>query len=371
MSVAVGAALQVPDSAPLPVASPLAAEAKVLPIPPTVDDGNMRAVLLNGFGGPEQMYIGQAPMPSLRSGELLVKVHCFALNRADTSQRRGQYPAPAGESSILGMEASGEVVKIGDACESKFAIGDRVMSLVSGGCYAEYVAVSEKTTMPIPSNLSYSEAAAIPEVFLTAFQMIHTIAKVQPNETVLIHAGASGVGTAAIQLCNALGARPVVTAGSAEKIAFCEKVGALTGFNYKSGPFAPALISWAAEKYGQAGVNVILDCVGGSHFKDNLLSIMVDGRWVLYATMGGAEATIDLRAMLMKRVQLQGTTLRSRPLSYKAQLVADFTSVAMPLLINAKLKPVIDTVLPFSSIVQGHQRMEADLNAGKIIIRII
>jgi len=331
----------------------------------------MRAVLLKAFGGPEQMYIGDTLRPVPKAGELLIRVHCFGLNRADCLQRKGDYAPPPGASAIMGLEAAGEIAEIGSDVKGKWVVGDRVMALAAGGAYAEYVAIPEVTVMPIPTGFSYVQAAAIPEAFLTAFQLLHTIGSVEKGDHVLVHAGASGVGTTAIQLCKVIGAHAIVTAGTREKIEFCTKLGALAGFNYKEGPFAGPVLKLLGERKA-SGVNIVLDCVGASQFEQNLEMIALDGRWVLYGTMGGGEVPkVSLSKLHMKRVILQGTTLRSRTLAYQEKLVKAMSAHTLPLFAKGSLAPIIDKVMPFAEIVQGHVRMEADRNLGKIVIQII
>ncbi|KAK7480209.1 hypothetical protein BaRGS_00028594 [Batillaria attramentaria] len=327
----------------------------------------MQAVQLKEAGGPENLFVGEVTRPVPREGEVLVQVKATAINRADTLQRKGQYPVPPGVTDILGLEAAGVVSQLGPGCSQRWAVGDRVMALLAGGGNAEYAVSPEDLLMPVPSKMDFLQAAAIPEVWLTAFQLLHTIAKVQKGETVLIHGGASGVGTAAIQLCLQAGARPIITAGSAAKIETARHLGAAAGFNYKEDNVTAKVL----DATGGKGVNIVLDCVGGSMYEHNVNSIAIDGRWIVYGLMGGPNVNGDiLRKVLSKRISIIGTTLRSRSLEYKKKLVSDFSSLALPLFESGAFKPIIHTVLPLSKIREAHEMMEANINTGKIILQV-
>lgn len=332
----------------------------------------MKAVLFQKPGGPEELYIGETSVPDLKSGEVLIRVHAFSLNRADASQRKGAYPPPAGASQILGLDAAGEVISIGPDA-SKSWLGKRVMALLAGGGYAEQVAAHEGSLILIPDTMSYVEAAAIPEAWLTAYQISHFVGKMAPDEHVLIHGGASGVGTAAIQLARLIGAQPFVTVGSAEKAAFCKALGAVHAINYKTTSFSDSIRAYTAEhKIPEQGVNLILDCVGGSHAISNVDIASMDGRWVLFGQMGGS--TVDafpLGRILGKRLQLLGTTLRTRSQAYKTVLVKDFTEKVMPAFAIGKCQVIIDKVVPWESIVEATRQMDNNENIGKIVLQII
>lgn len=235
-------------------------------------------------------------IPVLKSDEIMIKVHTSALNRADTLQRRGNYPVPAGASLILGLECAGEVVDVNNT-SSPFKPGDRVMCLLSGGGYAEYAAVPYGCCIAIPAHLSYVEAAAIPEVWLTAYQLTRTIGQLSANQTLLIHAGASGVGTAAIQLAKLFNAKSVVTAGTTEKLDFCKSLGASAAFNYKTKPFGNEVKEWMAAN-SVYGINVVIDPVGATHFQDNVDVLGVDGKYVLFGLMGGVDVQCNLGNLL-------------------------------------------------------------------------
>ncbi|XP_060790493.1 quinone oxidoreductase PIG3 isoform X1 [Neoarius graeffei] len=335
------------------------------------EDTTMQAVCFKEPGGPEKLYLGRVPKPEPKDGEVLIKVYATALNRADVLQRRGLYPAPPGASEILGLEAAGVITGFGPGLQRNFNLGDKVMALLSGGGYAQYVAVPEELLMPVPSHLTLYEAAAIPEAWLTAYQLLHLIAQVKEGESVLIHAGASGVGTAAIQLAYLFCAIPLVTAGSPDKLKLAEKLGAAAGFNYKEGDFSDQVLQFTQGR----GVDIILDCIGGSYWEKNVHSLAMDGRWVLYGVMGGKAVDGDLLGkLLFKRGHILSSLLRSRNLQYKAELVRSFTEQVLPHFqstdLLTSLRPIIDTVFNMEDITEAHRHMEANKNTGKIIIKV-
>ncbi len=326
----------------------------------------MRAILLDEFGGPENMHLGEAPKPVLKEREVLVRVRAAGINRADTLQRKGLYPPPPGESDILGLELAGEVAALGPGC-SRRVVGDKVFGIVSGGGYAQYAAIDERLAMPIPEGMDFAQAAGVAEVFLTAHQALFWLAGLEAGEWVLVHAGASGVGTAATQLARAAGARVMVTAGSEAKLDTCRALGAEVGINYKEQDF----VAVAKEATGDAGPAVIIDFIGGAYFQRNLKALALDGRMVMLATIGGGDAEkVNLRLILGKRLKVMGSTLRSRPLAYRVGLTAEFSQRWLPLLAEGKIQPVIDTVYPWEQAAEAHQRIEANLNTGKIILRV-
>jgi tumor protein p53-inducible protein 3 len=314
----------------------------------------MKAVVIKEKGGAEQLEIKEIAKPTCKEDELLVRVKATAVNRADIAQREGAYPPPPGASPILGLELAGIVEEVGEACQDRWAVGDRVFGLLSGGGYAEYAVLPGVLALPIPESLSFEEAAAIPEVFLTAYQCLFWIGRLQKGEKVLIHAGASGVGTAAIQLARATGAEALVTVGSEEKRDFCLRLGAKHAFNYREGNFSDKVL----EATDGQGVDVVLDFVGAPYWQQNLSVLKMDGRLVF------------ISAILRKRLTITGTTLRSRSLAYKEALNRDFASFALPRLVSGELKPVIDTVYPLSEVQEAHRYMEQNKNKGKIVLRI-
>lgn len=326
----------------------------------------MRAVITRGHGGPEVLELGTHPDPEPAADELLVRIHATALNRADLLQREGRYPPPPGASPILGLELAGVVEAVGPACRG-FQEGDRVFALLPGGGYAEFATVPHDLAMPIPENLSFEEAAAIPEVFLTAFLNLFWLGRLAAGEYALIHAGASGVGTAAIQLAREQEARVVVTAGSDEKLALCHDLGAGAGCNYRQGPWAPAVL----EATGGRGVDVILDPVGAPYWDQNLKVLAPDGRLILIAMMGGSRLPeARLGPILTKRLQVIGSTLRSRSREFKARLTAEFAAFALPRLRDGRLRPVIDRVYDWTEVAAAHTYMESNRNKGKIVLKI-
>jgi putative PIG3 family NAD(P)H quinone oxidoreductase len=326
----------------------------------------MKAILVNEPGGVEMLVIKNYPAPQIQQDELLVRVKATALNRADILQRMGKYPPPKGASPVLGLEMAGIVEEVGTNC-SGWRTGDRVCGLLPGGGYAEYVAIPAKIAMPIPETLSFEEAAAIPEVFLTAFQALYWLGGLKPGQNVLVHAGASGVGTAAIQLIKEAGANAIVTSGSAKKLDFCLKLGAKIAINYNDGEFAKQVL----EATGNQGVDIILDFIGASYMAQNLASLAPDGRLILLATMGGGQVNqFNLMTILRKRLHIIGSTLRARSLEYKIQLTNDFVKKILPGFSDGRYKPIVDSVYSWKQAAEAHQRMEANLNMGKIILRI-
>lgn len=326
----------------------------------------MNAVLVREPGGAEQLYMGEAETPRPAPGELLVRVKATALNRADLLQRRGLYPPPPGASSILGLEMAGEVVEIGGQA-SRWQVGDRVCALLPGGGYAEYVAIPEEMAMPVPPSFSYAEAAAIPEVWLTAYLNLFWLGALGKGSRVLVHAGASGVGTAAIQLVREAGGVSWVTAGSERKLERCRELGAAGGWNYRSGSFA----EWLHECVPD-GVDIVMDFVGAPYLQDNLRALAADGRLIVIGTLGGGiyEGELNLSYLLMKRLQVIGTNLRMRTLADKIALTQEFSAYAMPRFASGTLKPVIDRVYDWREVAEAHRYMERNENMGKIILQV-
>lgn len=324
----------------------------------------VRAVLVEKPGGADQLKLAEIPIPNLAADELLVKVEATAVNRSDIVMREGLLTNYK-KNSRLGLEISGVVEKVGANCKD-WKSGDKVMSLVTEGGYAEYAVVPGNIAMPIPENMSFEEAAAVPEVFLTAYQTLFWIGKLQQNETVLIHAGASGVGTAAIQLAKQLSkAKVIVTAGSEEKLAVCRELGADFGINYKKTPFDEEVLKITD---GQ-GVNLILDFIGASYWKKNINSLNVDGRLVLIGILDGIEIEkVNLMALLGKRIQVTGTLLSTRSNEYKAKLSHEVVQKVLPLFKLGKLKPIIDQTFSLEEVQRAHLRMEENKNIGKIIL---
>lgn len=325
----------------------------------------MKAIQIKAFGGPEQLYLGQYQTPTPAENEVLVKVEATALNRADTLQRMGKYPPPKGESPIMGLEMAGEVVEVGKAvihCK----VGDKVCGLLGGGGYAEYAAIPERLALPWPDGFDAVQAAAVPEVFLTAFQALRWLAQLQEGERILIHAGASGVGTAAIQLAKVMGAHPFVTA-SAGKHSLCEELGAELAIDYKTENFAERLLDYTAGR----GVDAVIDFVGAPYLQQNLKAMALEGRMVLLAFLGGVKVDqLNIAALLRKRLQIIGSTLRARDLEYKIRLSSDLQLFAWPFFANGQLRPVIDKVYDWSEVAGAHRYMESNQSKGKIVLRV-
>ena len=298
-------------------------------------------------------------------GEVLIRVRATAVNRADLLQRAGAYPVPPGASPILGLECAGEIQSIGSGV-TRCAIGDPVCALLSGGGYAEQVVVPEGQVLPIPDGLDFVKAAAIPEVFATAWLNLYREGGLTPGERVLLHAGASGVGTAAIQLCRVFGNPCFVTAGSSEKIAACAALGAAGGSVRGEESFLEAIGSWTD---GQ-GVDVILDSVGGAYLADNLQSLSLDGRLVMIGLMGGMESPVNLGLLLMKRLRIIGSTLRSQSDAAKTALMGDLQEKLWPLFACGDIIPVIDSVFSIEEADKAQQWVSGNQTVGKVILTV-
>ncbi|MDB5065081.1 MAG: NAD(P)H-quinone oxidoreductase [Chloroflexi bacterium] len=325
----------------------------------------MKAIVVETPGDPEVMHLAEVPDPTPGPGEVLVRAHATAVNRADTLQRRGLYPPPPGASEIIGMEVAGEVEALGEGVEG-WRPGDRVMALLSGGGYAEQVAVPAGQLMPIPAALSWTDAAAIPEVFLTAHDNLVTRGRLAAGETVLIHGGGGGVGTAAIQLACRAGARVLVTAGSPQKLEFSRGLGADAGINHREEDFP----SRVRELTGGRGADLILDVMGASYLARNLDALAPDGRLVIIGMQGGTTAEIDLNQLLRRRLTVMATTLRGRSVEQKAEIVRRFVEDALPGFEDGSLRPVVDRVLPLAEAPAAHRAMEAGENVGKLVLRV-
>ena len=304
----------------------------------------------------------EKPEPS--SNEVLIKISATAINRADLVQRNGGYPPPPGASSILGLECAGEVVALGGKCQ-RFREGDKVCALLSGGGYAEYATVDEGSVLPVPQGLSYREAAGIPEVFATAWLNLFIEAGLRPGEKVVLHAGASGVGTAAIQMCRISGVDTFVTVGNESKLDYCLELGATAGFNRHNGSFVESVKVFAPN-----GVDVILDPVGASYLEDNLQILRLNGRLVLIGLMSGAKADINLASLMIKRVRLIGSTLRARPNREKAEVMRQLEERLWPAFSSGEVSVTIDSVLSIAQAEQGHTLIASDQTIGKVILEL-
>jgi len=334
----------------------------------------MRAILVKDGKGPvENLYLGEAPTPVPRSGEVLVKIKAFGLNRMDISQREGFYPPPAGSSSILGVEFSGHISDIGPDV-SEWKVGDEVLGLAGGGAYSEYIAVLASHIVPKPSYLSWAEAASIPENFLTAFQALVLSAEIKKGADVLIHAGASGVGVSAIQLAHFYGARSVTaTASTKEKLDWLLSLpnGATHTVNYKTDDFSAAVKKITDSK----GVDIIVDPVGKTHWKRNIDSMAVDGHMTILALMSGSDVDVDLRPILSKRLRIQGTTLRSRSIPYQTDLITRFKREVLGHITGAQgsgqMRLYIHKVYPWTNVQDAHREMQTNANSGKILCEVV
>lgn len=325
----------------------------------------MQAITVSVPGGPEVLRLTTLPDPTPAAEQILVRVRATALNRADVMQRLGQYPPPPGESDILGLELAGEVEAVGTAVKD-LAPGDRVFGLVGSGGYAEKAVIDARMAMPIPAGWSFAQAAAVPEVFFTAQETLFTLGGLKEGETVLIHAAASGVGTAGIQMARETGARILVTAGSADKIQRCVELGATAGCNYKERDFA----EWVKEVTNGQGVDVIEDFIGAAYWERNLRSLKTGGRLVLVGLMGGVKVEANLGLLMTKRLQIFGSVLRSRPLADKIAITQRFRSKWLPLLAAGRIKPIVDRVFPLAQVADAHRYMEENRNFGKIILEV-
>lgn len=316
----------------------------------------MKAILVPKPGGPDALVYGDAPDPVAGPGEVVVRVRATAVNRADLLQAEGKYPPPPGAPEILGLEAAGEVE----------GTGEKVFFLLSGGGYAERVAVPSAMLMPVPARLSLAEAAAIPEAWFTAYLNLFHEGGLRAGERLLVHAAASGVGTAAIQLAKRAGCSVVATARSEKK---CEALSAL-GADLVVDTSRQEFLSRIEAKFGKESVDLVLDSVGGPLFSPNIRSLRRGGRIVLIASMAGPGAEIDLRAVLSKRLRIIGSTLRARPLEEKAALTAAFVRDVLPAFADGSLAPVIDCAYPLRNAAEAHRRMAANENVGKIVLLV-
>ncbi|MDE0606614.1 MAG: NAD(P)H-quinone oxidoreductase [Acidimicrobiaceae bacterium] len=321
----------------------------------------MKAIEIQG----DQLVWCETRSPSLGDGEIRIEVKASAVNRADLAQRAGFYPPPPGASPIMGLECAGVVSEIAQGVHG-FEVGDEVCALLAGGGYAEEVVVPAPQVVPVPAGLSFVEAAALPEVFATAYLNLYMEAALAPGERVLLHAGASGVGTAAIQLCRAFGNPVFVTAGADDKIERCVTLGASGGNNRHSGSFIDHVESWTDGE----GFDVILDPVGASYLNDNLGSLAIGGRLVLIGLMGGASAEISLGLLMMKRLRVIGSTLRARPVAEKAEVMSALRERVWPLIDSGEIRPIIDEVIPIAETDRAHELIESNETFGKVVLRV-
>ncbi len=333
----------------------------------------MRAVVLREYGGPEVLQIAEVDAPVPGPDEILVDVHHSALNRADVLQRRGGYPDPRRGSDgagpeIPGMEYAGVVAAVGRRV-TEWVVGDRVMGIEAGGCYAEQLATSARLAMPVPDRLALADAAAVPEVFLTAWDALVVQGGLTSGRWALVHAGASGVGTAAIQIAKAIGARIAVTC-SAGKMAECERLGADVVLERTPADWLGALRAALADRGRVDGVDTVLDVVGGDEADRNLTAVCAQGTIVQVGLLGGPAATVNVGLLLGKRVTWVGTVLRPRPLEQKVAISRRFVAEVLPRFTDGSLRPVIDRRFPLEQVADAHRHMEADANVGKVLLDV-
>jgi len=325
----------------------------------------MTAIVIRSPGGPDMLVPQERPVPALGAHEVLVKVAAAGVNRPDVMQRKGLYPPPPGATDIPGLEIAGEVVALGPDVQ-RWKTGDRVMGLVVGGGYAQFCPLHETHALPIPANLSLIEAAAIPETFFTVWHNVFERGALKAGETLLVHGGSSGIGTAAIQLAKAIGARVITTAGTPEKCQACRTLGADVAVNYKDEDFVAAT---KAATYGR-GADVILDIVGGDYIERNYEAAAVEGRVVQIAFAGSPKATVDFRRIMLKRLTHTGSTLRARSVEDKAAIARAVEQHVLPLLAAGRVKPVIDSSFALADAALAHARMESSVHIGKIVLTL-
>ena len=325
----------------------------------------MKAIIRTGDGGPEVLQLGETPSPNPTETQLLVDVHATALNRADMIQRRGGYPPPPGDSEVLGLEIAGTVSAMGSAVKG-VAKGDRVFGLVGGGGYAEQAVIDYRMAMPMPDEWTFEQAAAVPEVFFTASDNIFTQGGLSTGETILIHAGGSGVGTAGVQISHHAGAKVFVTAGTSEKIENCKALGAVEGINYKESDFVAEILRLTDEQ----GVDVVVDFIGAPYLERNLSVLKTKGRLLQLGLIGGSTTEINLNTVMRNRLQLIGSVLRTRSIDEKIGVTQRFMNRWLPELERGRIRPIIDTIFPLAQAQQAHEYMEANRNFGKIILKV-
>ena len=326
----------------------------------------MRAIEITQPGAPSVLQLCERPTPVPKAGEVLIKVHAAGINRPDVLQRLGKYPVPPGASDLPGLEVAGEIVD-GDYAAAGFSKGDMVCALVQGGGYAEYCTAPAEQCLPIPKGLSALEAASLPETFFTVWSNIFDRSQLKDGETLLVQGGTSGIGVTAIQLAVALGHRVFATAGSDDKCRACEQLGAERGINYRTEDFAAVVKELTAGK----GVDVILDMVAGDYIPREIDCLADDGRIALIALLGGAKAEIDLGQVLRRRLHISGSTLRPRPVAFKAAIARSLRERAWPLFEAGTLKPVIFKTFPLAQAAEAHALMESSTHVGKIVLEVI
>src|SRR6201995_1145780 len=323
----------------------------------------MTVIGISKPGGPEVLLPETRPVPAPGSDEILIKVAAAGVNRPDVAQRSGSYPPPPGASDLPGLEVAGEVVAVGSNAR-KHKLGDKVMSLVAGGGYAQYCIAQDAQAIAVPAALSMQEAGAVPETLMTVWHNVFERGGLKSGETILIHGGSSGIGTMAVQLAKAFGAKVIVTVGSKEKADACRKLGADHAINYKTQDFVTEVKTITGGK----GVELILDMVGGEYVDRNYDAAAVDGRIVQIALLGGGKATINVGKIMVKRLHHTGSTLRPRSNADKAAMVAAIEAKVMPLIRDGRIKPLMDSTFPLQKAADAHRRMETSEHIGKIVL---
>jgi putative PIG3 family NAD(P)H quinone oxidoreductase len=314
-------------------------------------------------GGPDVLVPAERPRPEPHAGEVLIKVRAAGVNRPDLMQREGKYPPPPGASDVPGLEIAGTVEKCGDRVH-EWAVGDRVCALVAGGGYAEYAVAPVPQCLPVPKPLDFTAAAALPETFFTVWTNLFERGRLKAGESVLIHGGASGIGTTAIQLARAFGVRVFATAGTPQKCAACERLGAERAINYREADFVRAV----HDATGGRGVDVVLDIVGGDYVPRNIDVLALEGRLVQIAMIAGAKAQINLVPLLQRRLTITGSTLRSRSIAEKGAIARGLREHVWPLLDAGTVAPVVDASFPLTAAADAHRVMEADTHIGKLVL---
>lgn len=326
----------------------------------------MRAIEITQPGKPEVLQLCERPTPVLKAGEVLIKVHAAGINRPDVLQRLGKYPVPPGASDLPGLEVAGEIVD-GDLSGSDFKKGDLVCALVQGGGYAEYCAAPLEQCLPVPEGLTPLEAATLPETYFTVWSNVFQRARLSDGESLLVQGGSSGIGVTAIQLAKALGHRVFATAGTDDKCRAVEQLGAERGINYRDEDFVAVI----KELTNGKGVDVVLDMVAGDYVAREVDCLADDGRIVVIALLGGARADVDLNQVLRRRLTITGSTLRPRPVAFKAAIARELREQAWPLFAQGKIKPVVHAVFPLAQAAEAHALMESSTHVGKIVLQVI
>jgi len=325
----------------------------------------MKAITIPEFGGPDALVLADLETPVARAGEVLVRVAAAGVNRADTMQRQGLYPPPKGESEVPGLEVSGVIEALGEGVDG-WSVGDEVCALLSGGGYAELVAVPAGQVLPVPDGVSLVDAAALPEVVCTVWSNVFLTANLQPGETLLVHGGSSGIGTMATQLARQVGAHVAVTAGSPEKLAACRELGAEVLVNYREEDFVERLRDATEGR----GADVILDNMGAKYLQRNVAALATAGRLVIIGMQGGTKGELDIAALLAKRGAVIATSLRSRPAAEKAAIVAAVREHVWPLVSAGRVRPVVHSRRPLAEAADAHREMESSSHIGKILLTV-